>query len=163
MVTLNRIDNLITYWILFNDINNSILDFNINYIKEKYDIIFNKEIVNSNELFKFFSSDKELQEIVISYCKKWKMPIEELINNEHFGILVFTIYFTKTINKEVPSPYELLDKFKLFFGNSNYIKDKNAIFILHDILKRFHENYKDMYPSLFRDLKLNSKINNIIN
>lgn len=158
MITINRLNNLMTYWLLFNDISNNINDFTIDYIVEKYDYIFNKHIVNSKDLFEFFSSDKKLQDITFSYCTHWKMSIDELVNDNNFGIFVFTVYFNISNDKKIPTPYELVDKFNLFFGASKYINKRDNEYMLHEVLKKLLRNYKNLYPSLYRDIELTTKL-----
>lgn len=158
MITIDRLNNLITYWLLFNDINNDINDSTIDYIVEKYDYIFNKRIVNSKDLFEFFSADKKLQNITFSYCNKWGIPIDEMMNDDNFGVFIFTVYFTMSIDYKAPTPHELVDKYKSFFGSPKYINKRNVDFILHELLRKMLHNYKNLYPSLYRDIELKTKL-----
>lgn len=161
MITINKLNSLVTYWLLFNDTHNNVSDFSLDYIVEKYDRIYNKKIVNSNELFEFFSNDKYTQNIVFSYCKRWKINFEELARDDNFGVFIFTVYSSTCINKGMPTPQELINKFKLFFGDFKHINNNDNSVLLHEILKRALTNYKTIYPNIYRDIELNMKIDKL--
>lgn len=167
MITQQRLDNLLSYYILFwHDMRNNIdgiLESHPSYILEKYDIFFDNppdKIININEERENHTYLFELAELGLN---RWGIKFDEFIQHPDFMKYYFTFYLVHS-EKEKKSDgshgvfSKIIPIYKRFFTDYDGISNENGIFTLHELMKRYHARVKGEYKQLYRTVLIKSLI-----
>jgi len=165
MITTQRLDNLLSYYLLFwydmKSNTGGIMESHYSYIIEKYDRFFTNapdKIKNIQEEVKNNVHIFELAELGLD---RWGVKIKDFMNDPDFMKWYFTFYLIHS-EKKVVGSHKLFSKmfsiYEKFFTDYDSISDENEICILHELMKQFHSDVKLEYKQLYRTVLIKNLI-----
>lgn len=159
MLTTQKLDNLLSYYILFyHEMQNNIdgiLESHHSYIIEKYDRFFIDPPNKIKDIEKEASDNVHVFELAELGLDRWNVNIKDFMKDPDFMKWYFTFYFVHSIkeknkNKSHGVFSTIIPRYNKFFTDYNSISNENEIYVLHELFKQFHTKVKSEYKQLYR-------------
>jgi len=167
MITPQRLDNLLSYYLLFwQDMKSNIdgiLESHHSYIFEKYDVFFKSPPDKIKDIEKESKNNIHIFELAELGLDRWGVNINDFMKHPEFMKWYFTFYLVhSTKEKRSDGSYGVFSKilpiYKKFFNDYDSISNENEIYTLHELMKRFHTKVKSEYKQLYRTVLIKNLI-----
>lgn len=164
MLTNNKLDNLLSYYILFfNDKDNDIIASHHTYIAQKFDIFFYESPNKIKNIPKEYWDNLDVFNLSNKYLTKWGLDINKFMNHPNFPKWYFTFYLIhSTKEKRKNDKYGIFSKILLiynkFFTDYNFISEDDQINVLHILMRQFHNKIKEEHLMIYRTALINKMI-----
>jgi len=167
MLTPQRLDNLLSYYILFwQDMSNNadgILESHHSYIIEKYDKFFTNSPDKIIDIEKESKDNVHIFELAELGLDRWGIKIKDFMNDPDFMKWYFTFYLVHSEKEKVGDKShgvfsKMLPRYKKFFNDYDSISNENEIYTLHELMKRWHNKIKQQHRQLYRTVLIKNLI-----
>lgn len=158
MFTINKLNNLINYWLLMqsNSISSHLND-DISYIQEKYNLFFTEKLTYDVSMKILINSEDYMYEELIRFTNKWNLSYDDFILTDNFGVLLIAIIFShlQSTWSSKTLLFNLCNEYKKIKHYTD-ITENDTTYILHDILKPYKNKIYNENKIFYRNVYINS-------